>query len=96
MTKEQAIALAESKFYEKMSYKDIARFQINQKLLCMPFSVFHKAVEKTIGRPVYTHEFGTSGLDGLKAEINNGAPPPSMKDIFNMIPADKQVILVAV
>jgi hypothetical protein len=95
MTREQAIALGESKFYERMSHKDIARFQINQEKLCMPFSVFHEAVEVTLGRPVFTHEFGVNA-EGLKAEINDGALPPTMEEILNMIPEDKRVILVEV
>jgi len=93
LTKEQAVALAESKFWEKMSQKDIARFQINQKLLCMPFSVFHEAVEKTIGRPVWTHEFGVNA-DGLRREVNEGGPAPTFQEIIEMIPADKRIILI--
>jgi hypothetical protein len=34
----------------------------------MPFDVFHEAVEKTIGRPVFTHEFGVNA-NGIRAEI---------------------------
>lgn len=95
MTKEQAIALAKSKFWEPMSFRERAVFQINERLLCMPFDVFHEAVEKTIGRPVFTHEFGLN-YEGIKNEIMNGAPPPTMDDIINVIPKDKQVILVEV
>ena len=66
MTKEEAIALHDSKFYETMSYKERAMFQMFEPLLCMPFSVFHEAVEKTLGRPVWTHEFLG---DNLKKEL---------------------------
>lgn len=64
MRKEDAIALSESKFWETMSYRDRAMFQMFEPLLCMPFDVFHEAVEKTLSRPVFTHEFGlnTEGL----------------------------------
>ena len=68
LTKEEAIKFANEKTYEKMSFKEIAVFQITQNKLCMPFSVFHEAVEKTIGRPVFTHEFGVNA-DGIRAEI---------------------------
>lgn len=27
-------------------------------ILCVSFSVFHEDVEKRLGRPVFTHEFG--------------------------------------
>ena len=35
--------------------------------LCMPFSIFQEAVEKTLGRPVWTHEFA---FYGIKKESN--------------------------
>ena len=57
LTKEQAIAFAENKCYENMTYRQIAEFQMEQDKLCMPFGVFHEAMEKTLGRPVFTHEF---------------------------------------
>jgi hypothetical protein len=68
LTREEAINFGNEKMYEKMSFKEIATFQINQEMLCMPFSVFHEAVEKTIKRPVFTHEFGLN-VEGIKAEI---------------------------
>jgi hypothetical protein len=93
MEREQAIALSESKFWEPMSFRERAVFQINEHRLCMPFEVFHEAVEKTLGRPVFTHEFGLN-YEGLKNEINNGGPSPTMEEIINMIPEDKRVIVV--
>lgn len=58
LTKEQAIAFYDSKSYESMSLKEKAVFQLQQEKLCMPIEVFHEAVEKTVGYPVFTHEFG--------------------------------------
>ena len=50
-----------------MSYKEIAKFQINEERLCVPFDVYQKAVEKTLNRAVFTHEL----IDPkLKEEIN--------------------------
>jgi len=43
LTKEQAIALAKSGFWESMSYRDRAMFQMFEDRLCMPFDVFHEA-----------------------------------------------------
>ena len=60
MTKEQAIALHDSGFWREMTLEDRARFQLHEPRLCMPFDVFHEAVEKTLGRPVFTHEFADS------------------------------------
>lgn len=68
LTREEAIKFANEKVYEYMSFKEIAIFQVTQEKLCMPFSVFHKAVEKTIGRPVLTHEFAVNA-SGIRVEI---------------------------
>lgn len=85
LTKEQAIAMAENELYKTMDFREIAEFQIQQKFLCMPFSVFHEAVEKTVKRPVFTHEFGSIGCEGLKKEIFEGKEPPSFKEILDII-----------
>jgi hypothetical protein len=69
MTYEQALKLLDSKFWENMSYEHRAVFQIFEKRLCMPFSIFHEAVEKTVGHPVYTHQFGSAGVETIRNEI---------------------------
>lgn len=92
LTKEEATALYESKFWEPMSYRDRAVFQMNEGRLCMPFEVFHEAMEKTLGRPIFTHEFGFN-YNGLLNELMNGAPAPSLKEIINLIPADKRTVV---
>jgi hypothetical protein len=92
MTKEQAINFARSEKYLDMSHKERAILQLHQDKLCMPFDVFHESVEKTLGRPVYTHEFGVN-KDGLIAELG-GAEPPSLADIINMIPEEKRMLVV--
>jgi len=93
ITKEKAIKLAESGFWERMTAYQIANFQLNTKLLCMPFSVFHKAVEEALGRPVWTHEFGTIGTKGLLKELNGEKSKPSMEEIINLIPEEKRIIV---
>jgi hypothetical protein len=89
LTKEQAIALAETGFWKELSQREIAEFQMSNKLLCMPYNVFHEAIEKTLGRTVYTHEFGLN-RQGIYDELFNGKPAPSLEDIINMIPEDKR------
>ena len=93
MTEEEAITLAESRFWESMQPEDIAMFQLWQPLLCMPFSVFHEAIEKTLKRPVWTHEFAQP--DSLKEEMLGLRPAPSMEDILNLIPAEKRVLILS-
>ena len=58
MTRTVAIALGESKFWEKLSPVEAAWFQLNEPRLCMPFDFFTKSVSEALGRPVFTHEFG--------------------------------------
>ncbi len=91
-TREQAIALHDSRFWEYLTLEQRAHFQMAEPTLCMPFDVFHEAVEKTLDRPVYTHEFGTN-WEGLQAELYGDRPAPTMQEILDLIPADKRVVL---
>ena len=69
-TKDEAVNFHDSKAYEDMTDQERALFQINQEKLCMPFDVFHSSVEKTLGRPVWTHLFGDSGfVERMKLDI---------------------------
>lgn len=68
MNKQEAIQFYESGKWKEMSDKEIALFQLNEDRLCMPFGVFHRAVESTLGRAVFTHEFGLN-RDGLIQEL---------------------------
>ncbi len=92
LTKEQAIELYENKAWEGMSLRQRAEFQMLQDKLCMPFDVFHEAVEKILGRPVFTHEFGFN-RDGLTAELFEDKEPPTLQEIIEMIPAEKRIII---
>jgi hypothetical protein len=92
MTKEQAIELAESEFWKDMSLRERATFQLFEEKLCMPFDVFHEAVEKTLSRPVFTHEFGLN-VEGLKSELIGERPMPTIAEIINLIPEEKRIIL---
>lgn len=52
MTKEQAIALSKTEFWKDLSDKEIVKFQLFEKRLCIPFDVFHGSIEKVLKRPV--------------------------------------------
>jgi hypothetical protein len=69
MTKEEAIGLYKSKCWETMSDRERVEFQLFEERLCMPFAVFQMSVEKVLGRPVFTHEFGTAMVEGLRKEF---------------------------
>jgi len=92
LTAEQAKTLHDSGFWEKMSYEERAKFQLVQDRLCMPFDIFHEAIEKHLKRPVYTHEFGLN-REGLMREVFEGAPPPTLDEIINLVPEDKRILI---
>ena len=92
MTKEEAIALAKTNFWESLTPEEIAKFQMFEEKLCMPFSVFHKAMEEALGRPVWTHEFGLN-KDGLRHELLGDTPSPTTEEIMDLIPEDKRIIV---
>ncbi len=58
----------------------------------MPFPVFHEALEKAVGRPVWTHEFGLN-LDGLKREMLGAAPAPTFEEIVALVPVEHRIII---
>ena len=59
MTKEEAIAKAESRWYEGKSPREIVDFQLYEDRLCMPLPLYQEAVETVLGRPVFTNEYKT-------------------------------------
>jgi len=91
MTKEQAIAFHKSGAWKEMSDYQIAVFQLSEDRSCIPFRRVHAAVEATIGRPVWTHEFANPAA--LLAEIVGTREPPTLQAIIDMIPADKRMII---
>lgn len=93
LTEAEAIAFHDARRWVTMSLRERAEFQLRQDRLCMPFGVFHEAVEKTLGRPVFTHEFGLNRC-GLIAELAGLAPAPSLEEVIEQIPEEKRVVVV--
>jgi hypothetical protein len=93
MTKEQAIAFHDAGTWRGMTDFERATLQLGQDLLCMPFGVFHESVEKALGRPVWTHEFGVN-MQGLRDELAGIARAPSMTEIVGMLPAEKTIAVL--
>lgn len=94
MTKEQAIAMSDTLWWIDRHPADVVSFQLFEPLLCMPFDVFHGAVESALGRPVWTHEFATSGVEGLRKEFLKERPARTFDEVLALIPKDKQVIVL--
>lgn len=93
MTKEEAKELAETGWWKTKTPREIVAFQLFERRLCMDFGAFHEAVEKSIGRPVWSHEFALN-LDGIKKEFLGEGQPPSMQEIIEMIPEAKRIVVV--
>lgn len=81
----------DSKCYETWTPEQIVDFQLFQDRLCMPFDVFHAAIEKVLGRPVFTHEFAFR--DRLIKECRGDRPAPMLDEIISLIPEEKQVAI---
>lgn len=92
LTEEQAIALHDSGEWKDWTHEEIVRLQLFQKLLCVPFSRFHEALEAVLGRPVFTHELGLN-YDGIVSEYLGDKEPPTLQEIINLIPKEKLVII---
>ncbi len=91
ITREQAIALATSRWWAGKSARDIVQFQLFESKLCMDFSDFHAAVEEALGRPVFTHEFAWP--ESLRAEFLGDKRAPTFEEIVELIPAEKRLII---
>jgi hypothetical protein len=92
ITREEAILIHDSKLWEDWTHRQRAEFQLTQRCLAMPFGVFHEAVEKALGRPVWTHEFGLNWA-GLVRELRGDLPPPTMQEIIDLIPPEKLIVV---
>ena len=74
MTKEEAIALASTKWWEELSVEEAFKAQAKSPLMAMPFDEFHRITELALGRPVWTHEF--ADIDSLLSELDKETPKP--------------------
>jgi len=91
LTREQAIAIAQSGEWKDWTDDEIVKFQLFQKRLCLPFDEFHRAVEGVLGRPVYTHEF--AHVDNLRAEYLGERQAPTFDEIIGLIPKEKLIVI---
>ena len=90
--KELAIAYYDTEWWKDKSYREIAEFQLFTTELSCPFDVFHEAVEKSLNRPVFTHEFALN-YDGICKEFLGEKEPPTMNEILSLIPQEKLIVI---
>lgn len=90
--RDAAIALFDSGWWKGKSAREIAEFQMHTEELAVPFDVFHKAMEESLGRPVWTHEFGLD-YEGLRKELMGERVAPSFASIVGLIPREKLLVV---
>lgn len=93
LTQAEAIEFAESGDWKQWNAEQIVELQLFQERLCLPLAVFHEAIEKVLGRSVWTHEFASSNIDSIRAEYAGMRPSPTMQDIIELIPKEKRIII---
>ncbi len=93
ITREEALAIHKCEAWKDWSDEQIVGFQLFQDMLAIPFGVFHGAIQRVLGRPVFTHEF--ADVPSLRAEYMKERAPKTFEEIVAMIPAEKLVIIQA-
>ena len=93
LTREQALALYDTSFWENLAYVECARFQLSEERLCMPFDVFLEAVERALGRRVSVGEIIESRR--LLSELSGDRRPMDVDELLSMLPADKRILMAA-
>lgn len=91
--REAAIALAKTEWWKGKEPREIAKTGLLIRELCLPFAVLHEAVEKALGRPVFTHEFGLNP-DGIVQELLGERDAPTLDEIIALIPEGKRIVAI--
>lgn len=91
LTEKQAISIAQSGEWKNWNDEEIVRFQLFQDRLCMDFCRFHEAIEKVLGRPVFTHEFAYK--DAIIREYLGEKERPTFNEVINLIPKEKRIVI---
>lgn len=86
-SEEEAKAISASRVWAEWTDVQILRLQLFQDRLCVPFGKYHAALERCLGRPVYTH---TMEFDKKKLvrEFLSIAEVPSPEELMKLIPKD--------
>ena len=77
LTQKEAIEIYEKGDWKNWNHIEIAKFQLPQKILAMPFDVYQTALERILKRPVFRVEFVF--------------PERLLKEVLNKIENEKEV-----
>jgi len=91
LSEKDALKIFHSKVWKEWTHEEIVRFQLFEERLCVPFHLYHKAIEKVLDRNVWTHEFVY--LKRLQEEYLGKRKKPTIQDNINLLPKDNQIIL---
>ena len=94
LTRAQAQEIYRSELWTEWSLEYIAKFQLYQNRLCLPFGKFHEAIEHELGRSVWTHEFASSNIGNLQDEYEGKKTKPTFEEIVELIPEEKRIVLL--
>jgi hypothetical protein len=83
LTQEEAKSFFDSEEWKTWPPEDLALFQLYQDRLCVDFSTFHQAIEKLLGRGVFTHEFADPRT--LRLEAEGRLPAPDINGIIGKL-----------
>ena len=87
-----AIALSKSGWWRGQPARELAKFQLMTRELCMPFDVFRAALESALGRPVWIHELGFD-LEAIIQELFGERDAPTLDEILALLPTSKRCVL---
>ena len=90
--RKRAIALHNSGWWIGRSAREIAKFQLFTRELCLPFDLFRQALEECLGRAVWTHELGFD-TDGVIHEFLGERDAPTLDEILALIPDEKRQLV---
>ncbi|MCP4544767.1 MAG: hypothetical protein GY832_47315 [Chloroflexi bacterium] len=82
LTKKQAQRLYLAEFWRYLSDGEIAAFQLEEDIFCVPFRTFRDAIERTLGRSVEK----TENRATLAVELDRrGAAAPPLAEILKLM-----------
>lgn len=80
LSPQEASALKRTRFWERLTTRQIAEFQLGQDQLCMPLEIYQNALSVELDRGVFTHELCEPGK--LRTELHRQSEAPSLEEIF--------------
>lgn len=80
ITREQAIQLSETKFWETFSDFEVVQFQLFEERLCMPFELFAERLNTVFGTTFSDQEL--KNLDNIRFQFTQRFFSPVTHDHF--------------